>query len=255
MSFQQWLLLVVCCFTAIPSAPANAAEVPTNAVDIRDDQGRVLIAADQIVSYDWPTHTLSLATGERAKLAAELRKSNHLVSGIPFTVAAGGKAIYAGKFTTTASSFSFSTPVIVVDPVALDPKLSDDQLRIQLGYPTPKFFRGEDPRSDQRLRGALRTTGKLTKAPPEFTQWIADSLLEMQSIKRGMTRADLLQVFQEEGGLSTRTERRYAYRDCPYIKVNVTFEPVEALDDGHVNHPTDKIRNVSQPFLEWMISD
>ncbi|MEO7402035.1 MAG: hypothetical protein ABIU95_00025 [Burkholderiales bacterium] len=255
MSYLKWLPLAVCCFAAIPAVPARAAETANNAVDIRDAEGHLLIAADHIVSYDWPTHTLSLALGQRARLVVALRKSNDLVSGIPFTVAAGGKVVYAGKFTTTASSFSFPTPVIVVDSVTLEPKLSDDQLRIQLGYPTPKFFRGEDPRGDQRLRGALRTTGKLAKAPPEYTQWITDSLLEMQSIKRGMTRADLQQVFQEEGGLSTRTERRYAYRDCPSIKVNVSFEPVESLDDKHINHPADKIRNVSQPFLEWTIND
>lgn len=58
------------------------------------------------------------------------------------------------------------------------------------------------------------------------SEWIAQSLREMETIKVGMTRADLLKVFTEEGGLSTRTQRQYVYRECPYIKVAVEFEPV-----------------------------
>jgi hypothetical protein len=48
----------------------------------------------------------------------------------------------------------------------------------------------------------------------------------MESTRVGMTRMNLLKVFKEEGGISTRLSRRYAYRDCPYIKVDVEFEPV-----------------------------
>src|SRR5882724_5816733 len=64
----------------------------------------------------------------------------------------------------------------------------------------------------------------------EHTEWIAKSLKEIESVKVGMTRVDLLRVFKEEGGISTRTWRRYVYRDCPYIKVDVEFEPV--VDHG-----------------------
>ena len=58
------------------------------------------------------------------------------------------------------------------------------------------------------------------------TEWIANSLKEMQKIKVGMTRADLLKVFTTEGGLSTGLYRTYVYRECAYIKVDVEFEPV-----------------------------
>lgn len=43
----------------------------------------------------------------------------------------------------------------------------------------------------------------------------------MQTFKPGMTRADLLKVFMEEGGISKRTWRRYVYRRYGYIKVDV----------------------------------
>jgi hypothetical protein len=78
---------------------------------------------------------------------------------------------------------------------------------------------------------------------------------EMQTIKSGMTREELLRVFVEEGGISTRFERRYAYRNCPYIKVDLKFESIGAPDDKLTNFPKDKIKQISKPFLEWSIND
>jgi hypothetical protein len=85
-------------------------------------------------------------------------------------------------------------------------------------------------------------------------RWIGASLKEMQSIKVGMTRGDLLKVFMEEGGLSTRTQRRYVYRRCGYIKVDVEFAPV-GNPDSHDESPADRITKISKPFLEWAIMD
>ena len=62
------------------------------------------------------------------------------------------------------------------------------------------------------------------------TEWIAKSLREMKTIKVGMVRADLLKVFVTEGGISTPLNRTYVYRECPYIKVDVEFEPVGSRD-------------------------
>jgi hypothetical protein len=49
---------------------------------------------------------------------------------------------------------------------------------------------------------------------------------EMQTVKVGMTRKDLLRVFVIEGGLSTGLRRTYAYRNCP-----------------------------SRPYLDWAVMD
>lgn len=95
----------------------------------------------------------------------------------------------------------------------------------------------------------------------EHTQWIAKSLQEIQSIKVGMTRADLLRVFTTEGGLSTGLNRTYVYRECPLIKVDVEFEPVgrPARDvEGRVTlseADEDVIKKISKPYLEWSIVD
>lgn len=93
------------------------------------------------------------------------------------------------------------------------------------------------------------------------TEWIASSLREMEKIKVGMTRADMLKVFTGEGGLSTGLQRTFVYRECPYIKVDVVFEPVgrPARDaQGRVTLEEDGrdiITKISKPYLEWSIMD
>lgn len=89
----------------------------------------------------------------------------------------------------------------------------------------------------------------------EHTKWVAQCLKEMETIKPGMKRADLLKVFTEEGGIFTRTQRRYVYRECPYIKIDVVFEPVGAPEQKMIERPEDVIVEVSKPFLEWSIAD
>ena len=238
---------------ALRSGPAIAAD--PSAVDIRSEEGKVLIAADQIRSYDWATHTFTLVSKVRQELADTLRKSKRIVSGIPFGVAVGGKVVYSGTFTSLESSRSFSTPVILTDPRMSDPKMGEDQLRIQLGYPTAAFFKGDDPRSDKRIHEALKATGKIAKADSEHAEWLGKAMREMATIKPGMSRADLLKVFEEEGGLSTRTQRRYVYRGSKYIKVEVTFEPVGEVDVKDGESREDKVTKISRPFLEWEILD
>ncbi len=56
-----------------------------------------------------------------------------------------------------------------------------------------------------------RSSASESESLDEHTEWITKSLEEMLTIKAGMTRADLLKVFAEEGGISTRSQRRYVY--------------------------------------------
>jgi hypothetical protein len=94
------------------------------------------------------------------------------------------------------------------------------------------------------------------RTPPydsEHTRWIATSLREMQTIKAGMSREELLKVFTTEGGLSTNLFRKYVYRDCPYIKVDVEFAPTQ--EGRQVERQDDKITKISKPYLEFGIYD
>jgi hypothetical protein len=84
----------------------------------------------------------------------------------------------------------------------------------------------------------------------EHTEWIATVLQDAWKIKPGMTRQQLLKLFKTEGGLSTRRQRTYVYRRCPYIKVTVHFIPMRDPDNKSVELPDDEIQTISEPFLE-----
>jgi hypothetical protein len=86
-------------------------------------------------------------------------------------------------------------------------------------------------------------------------EWIAKSLAEIESVKVGMTRAELARVFTNEGGIFTRRQQRFVYRECPYIKVDVEFELVGQPENQLVGSSEDKITKISKPFLEWSIID
>jgi hypothetical protein len=88
----------------------------------------------------------------------------------------------------------------------------------------------------------------------EQARWIAANLVELESIKVGMTRGQLLKVFMGEGGISNRTWRRYVYRRCGYVKVDVEFDPA-GNPSSHEEGPDDRITKISKPFLELAIMD
>jgi hypothetical protein len=90
----------------------------------------------------------------------------------------------------------------------------------------------------------------------DHDKWIAKSLEEVRTVKAGMTRGDLLRVFDREGGLSTRTHERFFYRKCQYIHVDVEFEPAGSSGGAEPRWSADdKILKISPPYLDEMILD
>ena len=85
------------------------------------------------------------------------------------------------------------------------------------------------------------------------TQWVSSVLKETQTIKVGMSRKDVLKVYTTEGGISTRSWRRYVYRQCPYIKIDVQFQPIQGNSSQEL--PDDKLISISKPYLEYSIAD
>ncbi len=83
----------------------------------------------------------------------------------------------------------------------------------------------------------------------------------METIKPGMTRSQLLNVFKTEGGLSTGLHRTFVSQDCPYFKVDVDFKPVghpERDGEGRVTLDEDTrdiITSVSRPYLQFTIAE
>jgi hypothetical protein len=86
----------------------------------------------------------------------------------------------------------------------------------------------------------------------EHARWIQQVMHSIETIKPGMRRGEILLVFTEDGGLSTRSQQRYTYKHCPYIKVDVEFSPI---DHGTKESPDDKIVKVSRPYLQYPIFD
>ena len=82
-----------------------------------------------------------------------------------------------------------------------------------------------------------------------YLQRLSKSLTSIQTIKVGMTRRDLLTLFTEDGGIQFMGSERYVYKQCPIIKVDVTFTPSAG---GHSN---DRIKSISKPYLESPFSD
>jgi len=91
----------------------------------------------------------------------------------------------------------------------------------------------------------------------EHTMWIASVMDSIHTVKPGMTRQDLLKVFNTEGGLSSRIHRIYVFKGCRYIKVTVEFQPVEHQNDSQSQKemPTDRIVAISMPFLQYRVLD
>jgi hypothetical protein len=95
----------------------------------------------------------------------------------------------------------------------------------------------------------------------ERNEWVGRALQRMESVKPGMTRKNLLEVFTTEGGFSTGLRRTYGSRDCPFFKVDVEFEAVGRPSkdaDGHVTviqDDRDIIIKISRPYLAWPASD
>jgi len=102
---------------------------------------------------------------------------------------------------------------------------------------------------------SIRPAQRGSEIDLEHTKWIDSVMRSILTVKPGATRKDLLRVFTEEGGLSTRTHRAYAYKHCPYIKVDVEFAPVGNEDNGFTEMPEDKISTISRPYLEYRIAD
>jgi hypothetical protein len=108
----------------------------------------------------------------------------------------------------------------------------------------------------------VRPTQSASQEPcaQDHNAWVAHALQQMETIKPGMTREDLLKVFRTEGGLSIGLRRTFVSRDCSYFKVVVAFKAVAGPDRDNagflrVEDNRDIIVKVSKPYLEFAIKD
>jgi hypothetical protein len=120
-------------------------------VDIADQP---IIMMDDIVVYNTKTHEITLTANAFARISS----LEVPVRGKSFMVCVDKKPIYWGAFWTPISSMSF-------DGVTIWKPLSSQNtsvIKLELGYPSPSFYRGEDPRSNAEVMKSLEQAGKLS---------------------------------------------------------------------------------------------
>ncbi len=119
-----------------------------------------VISAGDIISYSRETHEMKLTENALEKL----RNLQVPVSGKAFAVCINHYPVYWGAFWTPFSSVSFDG-VIILQPLSHE---DSGVIKIELGYPSPDFYSGEDPRNEAELMKSLEEAGKLTGKPPAF---------------------------------------------------------------------------------------
>ena len=86
-------------------------------------------------------------------------------------------------------------------------------------------------------------------------QWLEERYKEATSIKPGMNRADLLKLFEEDGGLQSIPASRYMLKSCRLIQIEVKFDAKYGVDYTPRPDKDLKITDVSRPYLQHMAID
>lgn len=79
------------------------------------------------------------------------------------------------------------------------------------------------------------------------------ALQDVAKIKPGMKRADLAAMFTRDGGLDSLTQTTYVMKICPYIKIKVSF--TLSNPTGQKESPSDVVKSVSDPYLQYPVMD
>ena len=115
-----------------------------------------VIALNDIVTYHWDTHGIEVTS----EAYDRLDKLEVPTSGKSFVVCVDKAPIYWGAFWAGYSSQSFDGVIINVKPI-FPVEGSQFSFQIRLGYPSPSFYHGQDPRSNPEIRQSLVAAGKL----------------------------------------------------------------------------------------------
>jgi hypothetical protein len=119
-------------------------------IEIADEP---VISIDDIISYDGDTHEIELTTGAYERVMGLQVPT----SGKSFIVCVDKQSIYWGAFWTPISSQSFNGVTVQV----LQHPQEGNVIKLELGYPSPSFYQGDDPRSNYVIMQSLEQAGKL----------------------------------------------------------------------------------------------
>ena len=111
-----------------------------------------IISLEDIITYDASTHEVRLTDGAYRRIS-ELEVP---VRGKSFLVCLDKSPVYWGAFWVMYSSMSFEG-ITIMKPLIEGPR----EMKIELGYPAPSFFKGKDPRNNLEIMKSLKKAGKL----------------------------------------------------------------------------------------------
>jgi hypothetical protein len=154
---------------AIHLTEGNISPEQMPALRQADIEETPVISLDDIITYNSQTHELKLTTSAYEDISG----LEVPVSGRSFVVCVDGEPIYWGAFWTSISSISFDGVVILKPLNSQGAKV----ITLELGYPSPSFFDGEDPRNDPEVIKSFEIAGKLiTKHTIEEIDELPDSM-------------------------------------------------------------------------------
>jgi hypothetical protein len=81
---------------------------------------------------------------------------------------------------------------------------------------------------------------------------VVQALRDYGHLKVGMKRSEVEKDFQHSGGLSTRTEANYVYKECQIISVQIKFSPSPTSKD---ESPDDVVSSFSQLVVKEQPAD
>jgi hypothetical protein len=160
-------------------------------------------------------------------------------------------------------SLAFEAPQMIANDIDRRPTAA----LLLLDHLRATNYGGQPVNQIENIRNEVRhntSTGKplefvtLAGEPPydwEHTQWVSNVLGWAGEVKPGMTRKELLRVYTIEGGLSMRTNRTYALKGCPEIKVDVEFSAVGPAREPGGESLDDRIVKISKPYLDYGRAD
>jgi hypothetical protein len=137
---------------------------------------------------------------------------------------------------------------LYVDHPAVDLTKLDVPPNVNITTATALAYREEHASEFKQIDAFIERHKAKQQTTATHSQWLADTFAKTQSIKPGMTRADLEKLFDHDSG-SLRDQSEYSLRECPCIKIVANFQlPGAPADNEDWSH--DKITTISKPFLE-----
>jgi hypothetical protein len=120
-----------------------------------------ILALNDIITYNANTHEITLTSSAFNRISS----LDVSVQGKSFVVCIDKKPIYCGAFWTPISSISFNGVTIWKPLHSQELKT----IKLELGYPSPNFYGGEDPRNKAEILKSLKQAGKLINKPAQAT--------------------------------------------------------------------------------------